>query len=301
MTDYIHLSPVWQRTNSHSVGSRHRRKYFLKKLIQQLKPVKWKHRAPFTSDTWRNALDRLRHLANQFTHFLQSSAQLTRSPHDINTCSITKRTCKYKLYLYWYIAARENQSFIIYGSNVGQVWPSLLWAPKGSATQSCLGVNSPNRIPHCSTNKTPFGHFYSLNNKATTMLLLHKLKICDNVKKNWSSCHLKIDVISYNVMEVLLLVHCHMWWPVNHFFPLGCCLLQLIFVIYVLHSWYFPGIHLASVKVGLCFFSVVLIHASFRMRNLKNKMQNKVEAVGFKKTPMGVLLKALSQETNFTL
>lgn len=40
----------------------------------------------------------------------------------------------------------------------------------------------------------------------------------------------------------------------------------------------------------------ILLHASLRMRNLKNKMNNKVESVGLKKTPMGILMKAMDQE-----
>ncbi|CAH1264413.1 ARL6IP5 [Branchiostoma lanceolatum] len=41
---------------------------------------------------------------------------------------------------------------------------------------------------------------------------------------------------------------------------------------------------------------VVLVHASMRMRNLKNKLSNKVESIGIKRTPMGILLEALGQE-----
>ncbi|XP_002130853.2 PRA1 family protein 2-like [Ciona intestinalis] len=41
---------------------------------------------------------------------------------------------------------------------------------------------------------------------------------------------------------------------------------------------------------------LILLHASFRMRNLRNKVQNKVEAVGLKRTPMGVIMRALDQE-----
>ncbi|KAI0233746.1 PRA1 family protein 3 [Lamellibrachia satsuma] len=41
---------------------------------------------------------------------------------------------------------------------------------------------------------------------------------------------------------------------------------------------------------------VVLIHATLRMRNFKNKLSNKIEFVGLKRTPMGLLLEALGQE-----
>nr|XP_055043929.1 ADP-ribosylation factor-like 6 interacting protein 5b [Misgurnus anguillicaudatus] len=39
-----------------------------------------------------------------------------------------------------------------------------------------------------------------------------------------------------------------------------------------------------------------LIHASLRLRNMKNKLENKIEGVGLKKTPMGVILDLLDQQ-----
>ncbi|KAM3863457.1 LOW QUALITY PROTEIN: PRA1 family protein 2 [Diretmus argenteus] len=41
---------------------------------------------------------------------------------------------------------------------------------------------------------------------------------------------------------------------------------------------------------------MVLLHASMRLRNLKNKLENKLESIGLKRTPMGLLLEALGQE-----
>ncbi|KAL3853183.1 hypothetical protein ACJMK2_016748 [Sinanodonta woodiana] len=41
---------------------------------------------------------------------------------------------------------------------------------------------------------------------------------------------------------------------------------------------------------------LILIHASLRMRNIKNKVTNKLEIVGLKKTPMGIILEGLGQE-----
>lgn len=41
---------------------------------------------------------------------------------------------------------------------------------------------------------------------------------------------------------------------------------------------------------------MVLVHASVRLRNLKNKIENKLESIGLKRTPMGLLLEALGQE-----
>lgn len=49
-------------------------------------------------------------------------------------------------------------------------------------------------------------------------------------------------------------------------------------------------------KVLSLFFPVVLIHASVRLRSLKNKLENKLESIGLKRTPMGILLEALGQE-----
>uniref|UniRef100_A0A3B3YD64 PRA1 family protein n=1 Tax=Poecilia mexicana TaxID=48701 RepID=A0A3B3YD64_9TELE len=41
---------------------------------------------------------------------------------------------------------------------------------------------------------------------------------------------------------------------------------------------------------------MVLVHASMRLRNLKNKLENKLESIGLKRTPMGLLLEALGQD-----
>jgi hypothetical protein len=44
------------------------------------------------------------------------------------------------------------------------------------------------------------------------------------------------------------------------------------------------------------FLVVMFIHASLRLRNLKNKLENKIEGIGLKKTPMGIVLDALEQQ-----
>ncbi|KAM6981418.1 ADP-ribosylation factor-like 6 interacting protein 5a [Aplochiton taeniatus] len=49
-------------------------------------------------------------------------------------------------------------------------------------------------------------------------------------------------------------------------------------------------------------FPLLLIsaHASLRLRNMKNKLENKIEGAGLKTSPMGLLLEALGQqEENF--
>ncbi|XP_076874933.1 ADP-ribosylation factor-like 6 interacting protein 5b [Brachyhypopomus gauderio] len=41
---------------------------------------------------------------------------------------------------------------------------------------------------------------------------------------------------------------------------------------------------------------LILIHASLRLRSMKNKLENKIEGVGLKKTPMGFILELLDQQ-----
>lgn len=67
--------------------------------------------------------------------------------------------------------------------------------------------------------------------------------------------------------------------------------------------FYFPRwkkklkhIYLYSIT-SCCFFpAVILIHASLRLRNMKNRLENKIEGVGLKKTPMGVIMDLLDQQ-----
>ncbi|XP_035633192.1 PRA1 family protein 3-like [Oncorhynchus keta] len=41
---------------------------------------------------------------------------------------------------------------------------------------------------------------------------------------------------------------------------------------------------------------LIFVHASLRLRNMKNKLENKIEGAGLKKSPMGILLEALGQQ-----
>ncbi|XP_037539946.1 PRA1 family protein 3 [Nematolebias whitei] len=41
---------------------------------------------------------------------------------------------------------------------------------------------------------------------------------------------------------------------------------------------------------------LILIHASLRLRNMKNKLENKIEGAGLKKTPMGMIMDLLDQQ-----
>lgn len=43
-------------------------------------------------------------------------------------------------------------------------------------------------------------------------------------------------------------------------------------------------------------FIVTFVHASLRLRNLRNKLVNKIEGIGLKRTPMGLFLEHLGME-----
>lgn len=72
------------------------------------------------------------------------------------------------------------------------------------------------------------------------------------------------------------------------------CLLAILLASYIVLSL------LGSVPIflfGIVFpILLVVIHASLRLRNLKNKVENKLESIGLKRTPMGLMLEALGQE-----
>lgn len=42
--------------------------------------------------------------------------------------------------------------------------------------------------------------------------------------------------------------------------------------------------------------TLICAHASFRLRNMKNKLENRIEGAGLKRSPMGILLEALGQQ-----
>ncbi|XP_037579192.1 PRA1 family protein 3 isoform X4 [Dermacentor silvarum] len=74
----------------------------------------------------------------------------------------------------------------------------------------------------------------------------------------------------------------------------------ILSILIILAGGYFIVHVLGSVVVFL--FGILLpimlvfIHASMRLRNIKNKLTNKIETIGLKKTPMGLFLDALGQE-----
>ncbi|KAK2897371.1 PRA1 family protein 3-like [Channa argus] len=73
-----------------------------------------------------------------------------------------------------------------------------------------------------------------------------------------------------------------------------------LFVIGVMGTSYFLLTLCDCVMVfifGITFpLLLILIHANLRLRNLKNRLENKIEGVGLKKTPMGFILDLLDQQ-----
>ncbi|XP_068564141.1 ADP-ribosylation factor-like 6 interacting protein 5a [Cebidichthys violaceus] len=76
------------------------------------------------------------------------------------------------------------------------------------------------------------------------------------------------------------------------------------FVIAVMVASYMLISLLGSVMVFMTAITLplalIFAHASFRLRNMKNKLENRMEGAGLKRSPMGILLEALGQqEENF--
>ncbi|KAM4588320.1 ADP-ribosylation factor-like 6 interacting protein 5a [Odontesthes bonariensis] len=78
----------------------------------------------------------------------------------------------------------------------------------------------------------------------------------------------------------------------------------MAFVIAIMVASYILISMLGSVMVFMSAITLplalIFAHASFRLRNMKNKLENKIEGAGLKRSPMGLLLEALGQqEENF--
>lgn len=71
-------------------------------------------------------------------------------------------------------------------------------------------------------------------------------------------------------------------------------------IVLILSGGYFITYMLGSLLVfffGILLpFSVTFVHASLRLRNIKNKFVNKMEGIGLKRTPMGIFLEELGFE-----
>ncbi|XP_042879304.1 PRA1 family protein 3-like [Penaeus japonicus] len=72
-------------------------------------------------------------------------------------------------------------------------------------------------------------------------------------------------------------------------------ILGTYFIVYLLGS---VVVFLMGILLPIVF---IFIHASMRLRNLKNKLMNKIEYIGLKRTPMGVILDALGLEQEFMI
>ncbi|KAB0801540.1 hypothetical protein PPYR_05894 [Photinus pyralis] len=74
----------------------------------------------------------------------------------------------------------------------------------------------------------------------------------------------------------------------------------IVSVVLLLSGGYFVTYMLGSLLiffVGILLpFCIIFIHASLRLRNLRNKITNHVEMLGLKKTPMGIFLEELGME-----
>lgn len=72
------------------------------------------------------------------------------------------------------------------------------------------------------------------------------------------------------------------------------------FVAMVMVASYLLVSLLGSVMVFMSAITLPLIlifaHSSLRLRNMKNKLENKIECAGLKRSPMGLLLEALGQQ-----
>ncbi|XP_071750692.2 PRA1 family protein 3-like [Centroberyx gerrardi] len=73
-----------------------------------------------------------------------------------------------------------------------------------------------------------------------------------------------------------------------------------LFVIGVMGTSYFLLSLCDGVMVfifGITFpLLLILVHASLRLRNMKNRLENKIEGVGLKRSPMGIILDLLDQQ-----
>ncbi|KAK3103359.1 hypothetical protein FSP39_018700 [Pinctada imbricata] len=74
----------------------------------------------------------------------------------------------------------------------------------------------------------------------------------------------------------------------------------LVSVMVILATGYLVVYLIGAVIVfmfGIAFpLLLIIVHASLRLRSIKNKITNRLEHVGLKRTPMGIILEGLGQE-----
>lgn len=69
----------------------------------------------------------------------------------------------------------------------------------------------------------------------------------------------------------------------------------LVMVVSYLLMSLFGGVMVFMMGIKLPLL-LIFAHASLRLRNMKNKLENKMESAGLKKSPMGIILEALGQQ-----
>ncbi|XP_051987062.1 PRA1 family protein 3-like [Xyrauchen texanus] len=69
----------------------------------------------------------------------------------------------------------------------------------------------------------------------------------------------------------------------------------LVMVVSFLLMSLFGGVMVLLMGIKLPLL-LIFAHASLRLRNIKNKLENKMESAGLKKSPMGIILEALGQQ-----
>ncbi|XP_076760896.1 PRA1 family protein Jwa [Xylocopa sonorina] len=77
-------------------------------------------------------------------------------------------------------------------------------------------------------------------------------------------------------------------------YPAVGLILTVVCGIYVLYTINSVLIILFGILLSV---SVTFVHASLRLRNVKNKLVNKIEAMGFERTPMGLILNYFEHTT----
>ncbi|ELU00704.1 hypothetical protein CAPTEDRAFT_118853 [Capitella teleta] len=127
---------------------------------------------------------------------------------------------------------------------------------------------------------------------------------------------------NYFISAIIIFVLVGLLHPVQMMFGIASCVAAFSLFVYTSNNQtqfrrfkrQHPGVSMVIVclmgylliylfgSVLVFFFGIALplamifVHSSLRLRNVKNKVMNKLEYVGIKRTPMGLFLEALGQE-----
>ncbi|XP_076640829.1 PRA1 family protein Jwa isoform X2 [Halictus rubicundus] len=110
---------------------------------------------------------------------------------------------------------------------------------------------------------------------------------------------LLLGALSGAIMYLFLLTEHEELCAIRRQYPVVQTIFLIIcagFVLYIVNS-----IFLILLFTILLPFCVTFIHASLRLRNIKNKLVNKIEGMGIERTPMGMFLKYFEEVTGLTL